>query len=130
KDGRAEINTQELETCSVREVPRQCGDFFFAQINEQSFREHKNFLGTAVERGKKGSARVGIRQIQTNAFQRTGRLFFCENLFFVREDFRQIDLDPLQRRRQFQAVWPRIETRGKVQHQVRALLQLLFDEMV
>src|SRR5205823_8877159 len=94
------------------------------------FREHKNFLGTAVERGKKGSARVGIRQIQTNAFQRTGRLFFCENLFFVREDFRQIDLDPLQRRRQFQAVWPRIETRGKVQHQVRALLQLLFDEMV
>src|SRR6059058_1945296 len=41
-----------------------------------------------------------------------------------------IGVDPLQRRRQFQAVWPRIENRGKVQHQVRALLQLLFDEMV
>src|SRR2546429_2790346 len=54
----------------------------------------------------------------------------CSSDLFVREDFRQIDLDPLLRRRQFQAVWPRIETRGKVQHQVRALLQLLFDEMV
>src|SRR5216117_1371205 len=85
----------------------------------------RTFLARRLSAAKK------VRRASESAkFKRTGRLFFCENLFFVREDFRQIDLDPLQRRRQFQAVWPRIETRGKVQHQVRALLQLLFDEMV
>src|SRR5216683_2622194 len=112
------------------EVLGESSDFFGAEVDEQTLRQNQDSVGAAVEIRKQRPPGADVRQIHSNALERASRLLVRKNSFFVSKNFRQIHFDPWERRRQRHTIGPSVETCRKIDHHVRALLDLLRDELI
>jgi hypothetical protein len=83
-----------------------------------------------VELSEQLAPRIAVGQIAGDAFHLAGRPLAHQPVDLVGEQIRQVDLHPLQRRRQLQAVWPSVEASHQVDHHIRTFGQVRRDHSI
>ena len=70
---------------------------------------------------------MDVRQVQLDSFEAATWSCVDQFLFFLAQDLRQIDLNPLEPGRQRQAVRPRIEAGGQVENTINCVVANSFQ---
>lgn len=114
----------------MREIRRECGGFGGVQVDEKSFRQSKRRPRRFGHLPKHLPPCRAVGEIEFDPSYPAGRGFTEEPAAFASDDRRQIYLDPSQSAREREAIGPRVQSGGEVDHQVGAVTHLVQDETV
>ncbi len=112
------------------EVARQLRHLVALEVDEQPFGDHEDALRAPADVLQQTAARLDVGQVERDPFQSAVRTLLGEDVALVREDGREVDLDPLERGRERQPVGPGVESRGEVEDEIGARGDLAGDEVV
>src|SRR5690349_14415712 len=79
-----------------REVGRENADVLGAQIDEQTLTDDEDALCRGADLREKRAAPGDVGEIHRNALENAARVLSRERLLLIREQLRQVDLDPAQ----------------------------------
>src|SRR5689334_17913706 len=113
-----------------REVGRENADVLGAQIDEQTLTDDEDALCRGADLREKRAAPGDVGEIHRNALENAARVLSRERLLLIREQLRQVDLDPAQGRRQRHAIGARVEAGRDVEYCINSRRQLALDVLI
>jgi hypothetical protein len=130
KTGRGNVENPRVKTDRNSEILGERSDLVRGKIDDQTLSDNERLLGFAAELRKKSAAGIEIGEVETEALQTAKRFLIAEDIFFVIENFREINLNPAKGRRQLQAVRARIEASGEINNHVYTLPDLVHNKLI
>ena len=100
------------------------------QIRRNTFSDHQKLLRPRLDVMQQRSPDAIVTEIGADSLEVTTRCFCTDDRLLVFDDFRKIDLDPVEIGRKLEAIRPSIQSGTKIQDGVHTVLDCVSNERI